>query len=143
MSARPILQGSSSLSAKGLEDSSKSLPVVPRVRDYPVACTVCGGALSFLADSFPFTYGCARGHYLTIQDLLDAVLPTPGAPEATLTECWERKAGLLRQLARRALQVGHIFTAADFQDVANRIDRWLVSLRNGSPAEDIRLLISG
>ena len=96
-----------------------------------VNCAVCRSNLSFLSYAYPFTFQCDRGHFQTLQALLDAFL-SQGEEQTrdSALLCWERKALLLRQLAQLALEVGHIVTAADFQVAADRIQRWIVEVRS-------------
>jgi len=127
MSRSQFLEGSSSLGAKGF---LRVPGLGPLNQDGSVNCTACGGDLLFLPYAYPFTFGCKQGHFVTLQALLDVLLPQDQLPEPSALECWERKAYLLRQLAQRALEVGHVFTAADFQEVADRIEHWVSTLRN-------------
>ncbi|HLY10586.1 MAG TPA: hypothetical protein VKW04_14880 [Planctomycetota bacterium] len=106
---------------------------------FPV-CTECGGKLSFLTYSYPFTFGCVQGHFMTLQALLDVLLTRAPASELSALDCWDRKAVLLRQLAQRALEVGHVFTAADLQEVALRIDHWVTTLRSLRPLTESEAL---
>src|SRR5689334_10236831 len=115
MSRSQYLEGTRSVGSKGL---FRVPGVNPLSQDRSVNCTVCGGDLNFLPYAYPFTFGCSQGHFVTLQGLLDVLLPQEQLPEPSALECWERKAFLLRQLAQRALEVGHVFTAADFQEVA-------------------------
>jgi hypothetical protein len=101
--------------------------LLPREAD--VHCIACGSALYFLPDSYPLAFHCENGHFLTIQDLLDEFLPLGRAPDAPALEFWERNARLLHQLAAQALEQRHALNAADFQDSACRIDRWVAQLR--------------
>ena len=101
----------------------------PLPRDVDVTCIACGGDLYFLPDSYPLAFHCVQGHFLTIQDLLHEFLPLGKAPAAPNLEFWERSARLLHQLAARSLELHHALNAADFQDTANRIDRWVSQLR--------------
>ena len=98
-----------------------------------VHCIACGNPLSFLPDSYPLAFHCEGGHWLTMQDLLDEGFPRPeGAPAAALT-FWARQALLLHRLAGQALERGHAFIAADFQETAGRIDNWVAQLRTLLP----------
>lgn len=126
--------------------STRALQRVPGSRsvseDGSVTCIACGGPLSFLAYSHPFTFSCPQGHFLTLQALLDVFLPQEQVPEPSALQCWERKAALLRSLAQRALEVGHVFTAADLQDAASRIDYWVATLRRMIPSDDAQAILS-
>ena len=87
---------------------------------------LCDRTLYFLSDSYPLAFRCEMGHFLTLTDLLQDALTDP---PARALEQWPRRARLLRQLAARSSERGHTFAAADFQEAANRIDRWVQSLR--------------
>lgn len=114
----------------------------PLSEDGSVSCIDCGSQLSFLPYAYPFTFGCERGHFLTLQTLLDVFLPQEHLPNLSTLECWDRKSQLMRHLARRALEVGHVLTAADFQEVAVRIDHWVTTLRNMTPHNESEALLS-
>jgi hypothetical protein len=139
MSRSQFLEGGSSLGAKGF---LRVPGVNPLSQDSSVNCIACGGDLNFLPYAFPFTFACSQGHFVTLQALLDVFLPQEQLPEPSALECWERKAFLLRQLAQRALEVGHVFTAADFQEVADRIEHWVSTLRNMLTKNEDEALIS-
>ena len=94
-----------------------------------VHCIACGSDLYFLPDSYPLAFHCMNGHYLTIQDLLDQFLPLTRAPSIPTLEVWERGARVLHELAAQSLQQRHALNAADFQETAGRIDRWVAQLR--------------
>ena len=101
----------------------------PLPAEVDVRCIACGGGLYFLPDSYPLVFHCELGHFLTIEDLLDEFLPLGKTPIAPDLEFWERGARMLHELAARALEGGHALNAADFQDTAGRIDRWVGQLR--------------
>jgi hypothetical protein len=105
----------------------------PLPAEAEVHCIACGGELYFLPDAYPLAFHCVEGHFLTIQDLLHEFLPLGKAPEAPNLDFWERSARLLHQLAARSLELRHVLNAADFQDTANRIDRWVAQLRELLP----------
>lgn len=134
-----ILDGIRSSDAKGL---LRVPSVNPLSQDSSVNCTDCGGDLNFLPYAFPFTFSCSQGHFVTLQALLDVLLPQDQLPEPSALECWDRKAFLLRQLAQRALEVGHVFTAADLQEVADRIEHWVSTLRNMLTKNEDEALLS-
>jgi len=98
-------------------------------REAGVHCIACGDELYFLPDSYPLAFHCQSGHFLTIQDLLDEFLPLGKTPDSLDLEFWERSARLLHQLAARAMEERHALNAADFQDTADRITRWVAQLR--------------
>jgi len=105
----------------------------PLPAEADVHCIACGSELYFLPDSYPLAFHCVEGHFLTIQDLLHEFLPLGKAPEVPNLEFWERSARLLHQLAARALELRHVLNAADFQEMAIRIDRWVAQLRTLLP----------
>jgi hypothetical protein len=92
-------------------------------------CIACGGLLYFRPDSYPLTFQCGNNHFMTLADLLDDTLPRGEMTCIPPLEFWPQKAMLFRRLARRALERGHPFAAADFQEAANRIDQWAGNLR--------------
>jgi hypothetical protein len=140
MSRSQFLEGVRTAGAKGL---LRVPSLNPLSQDSSVNCIACGGDLNFLPYAYPLTFGCSQGHFVTLQALLDVFLPQEQLPEMSALECWERKALLLRQLAQRALEVGHVFTAADFQEVADRIEHWVSTLRTMlTKTEDEALLSS-
>src|SRR5438045_405823 len=100
-----------------------------RARRNEVDCIACGGSLYFLPDSYPLAFTCRKGHFMTLKDILDKLLLPGEAPSESALQCWEGKAMLLHRLAARALKAGHAFTAADFQETANRVDEWVAKLR--------------
>jgi hypothetical protein len=108
-----------------------------------INCISCGSNLSFLSYSYPFTFQCARGHFQTLQGLLDVFL-SQGEEQTrdSILVCWERKALLLRHLAQLALEVGHIVTAADFQVGADRIQLWLAELRRPQGRPESEAILS-
>jgi hypothetical protein len=138
MSRSQILAGSN---ARAVRESDPA-PAVPLAANWPITCVACGGNLTFLPYGYPFAFGCGQGHFLTLQALLDVFLPQARHPELSTLECWERKALLLRLLAQRALEVGHVFTAADFQEVAVRIDHWVATLRRMIPLTESEALLT-
>jgi hypothetical protein len=139
MAGSMSLTSNRSLSPKGSGRAADAL-----TPDESVGCVVCGGRLGFLPYAYPFTFGCDRGHFMTLQSLLDVFLPQSQTqtPDAYALECWERKSQLMRHLARRALEVGHVLTAADFQEVAVRIDHWVTALRTRKPHNGSEALLS-
>lgn len=135
-----ILELSRALGSNGLQ---RVPGVNPLSEDGSITCIACNGALSFLPYSYPFTFGCDQGHFLTLQALFDAfLLQDEQLPGLSALECWERKATLLRLLAQRALEVGHVLTAADFQEVASRIDHWVSTLRSMIPHDDSEAILA-
>jgi len=139
MSRSQLLAGDRVRASKGPEPVPQRSPVS---EDGSVACTACGGRLSFLQYAYPFTFGCDRGHFLTLQALLDAFLHQEQLPETSALECWDRKSRLMRHLAKGALEAGHVLTAADFQEVAVRIDHWVSTLRNMMPLSEAEALLT-
>lgn len=139
MSRSQILAG---LTPRTLNGPERAPVSSPRAEERPIHCVVCGGSLTFLPYAYPFAFGCPQGHFLTLQALLDVNLSQTRHPELSPLECWEHKAILLRHLAQRALEVGHVFTAADFQEVAVRIDHWVATLRNMIPLSESEALLS-
>lgn len=138
MSRSQLLAGNRALAPKGLARIPERSPLS---EDGSVSCIACGGRLSFLPYAYPFTFGCDQGHFLTLQALLDVFLPQEQLPEMSALECWERKSKLMRHLAKRALEVGHVLTAADFQEVAVRIDHWVATLRSMMPLSEAEALL--
>jgi hypothetical protein len=106
-------------------------------------CNVCEGSLFFLPDAYPLVFRCPNGHFLTLGDLLDRLLSPDAASSAWTGGGWPESAQLLHQLAARALQCGHAFAAADFQDAATRIDRWVETLQSLSPRSGGPLATAG
>ncbi len=139
MARSQLLAGNRALAPKGLQRVPQRSPLS---EDGSVSCIACGGRLSFLPYAYPFTFGCDQGHFLTLQALLDVFLPQEQAPEVSALECWERKSKLMRHLAKRALEIGHVLTAADFQEVAVRIDHWVSTLRSMMPLNESEALLS-
>lgn len=92
-------------------------------------CIACSSPLYFIPDSYPLSFHCRNGHYLTLTDLLDDLLSTRKKHTPSTLDCWRARACLLHELAKRALQSGHAFAAADYQDAANRLDQWVTKLR--------------
>jgi len=137
MSRTQLLSGSAA--PKGHQRLPQRGPIS---EDGSVSCVSCGGRLSFLSYGYPFTFGCERGHFLTLQSLLDVFLPQEQSEEASALECWERKSRLMRHLAKHALQLGHVLTAADFQEAAVRIDHWVSTLRSMMPLGESQALLS-
>ena len=91
-----------------------------------VHCITCDRAVYFWPDSYPLAFHCEKGHFLTLSDLLNDALADPPAPAL---ELWPKRSSLLRRLASQSLERGHAFAAADFQEAANRVDRWVQNLR--------------
>ena len=139
MSRSQFLEG---ISSSGPQGFLRVPGLNPLSQDSSVNCTTCGGDLNFLPYAYPFTFSCSQGHFVTLQALLDVLLPQDQLPEPSALECWERKASLLRLLAQRALEVGHVFTAADFQEVADRIEHWVSTLRNMLTKNEDEALLS-
>jgi len=94
-----------------------------------VRCIACGDSLYFLPHSYPLVFHCENGHFLTIRDLLDDVVPTGSTPLPSALTYWGQKALLLHQLAARSLERGQVLVAADFQETAGRIDQWIAQLK--------------
>ena len=94
-----------------------------------VGCFACGSQLYFLPDSYPLVIHCGNGHFFTITDLLDDPLLLERMSRGSTVKCREGKAFLLHELAGRALNHGDVFTAADIQEAAGRIDTWVAQLR--------------
>lgn len=101
--------------------------------DVLLDCNACDGALFFLPDAYPLVFRCHNGHFLTLGDLLDRLLSRDPGTSATVEVGWTETAVFLHKLAARALQCGHAFAAADFQDAATRVDRWVITLRTLVP----------
>jgi hypothetical protein len=139
MARTELLSGNRALAPKG----SQRIPLrSPLSEDGSVSCIACGGRLSFLPYAYPFTFGCEQGHFLTLQTLLDVFLRQEQFQEISALECWERKSKLMRHLAKRALEIGHVLTAADFQEVAVRIDHWVSTLRSRMPLNESEALLT-
>ena len=100
-----------------------------------IRCIACGGFLYFMPDSYPLAFQCQSGHFLTLKDLLDALLLPEDAPSEGTANDWGGKALLLHRLAGRALKNGHPLAAADFQEAALRVDQWVSKLRRLVPSE--------
>jgi hypothetical protein len=98
-------------------------------RDTEVHCISCGGALFFLPDAYPLAFHCDQGHFQTIRELLDGSSLQGHRPPAGALEYWGAKSVLLYQMAASALEQGHVFLAADFQETADRIDLWVSFLK--------------
>ena len=99
-----------------------------------VHCLACDRDLHFVPDCYPLIFRCANGHFLTLGDLLshDEARETTGTvnlSQSTL-DAWTARARILHELSRSALQNGHAFMAADFQEAANRIDGWVSTLKS-------------
>jgi hypothetical protein len=139
MSRSQLLAGNRAAEAKGLQRVPERNPLS---EDGSVSCIACGGRLTFLPYAYPFTFGCDQGHFLTLQALLDVFLPQEQVAGSSALECWDRKSQLMRHLAKRALEVGHVLTAADFQEVAVRIDHWVSTLRGMLPLSESEALLS-
>jgi len=102
---------------------------VPLPKDAEVRCIACGNPLYFFPDCYPLAFHCEDGHFQTVRDLLDELLPLRKAPQPTALEHWRRKSLLLEELAGRALTGGHALAAADLLETADRITCWVHSLR--------------
>lgn len=139
MARSQLLAGNRALAPKGLHSVPQWSPLS---EDGSVSCITCGSRLSFLPYAYPFTFGCDQGHFLTLQALLDVFLPQEQQSQTSTLECWERKSKLMRHLAKRALEIGHVLTAADFQEVAVRIDHWVSTLRGMMPLNESEALLT-
>lgn len=101
--------------------------------DLGVVCLACDGPLSLVPDYHPLLFRCVSGHLLTLENLLDHDFPKGPIESrelpwlALLT--WEMRGRMLYRLAGSALRDGQILAAADIQEMADRIGRWVSSLR--------------
>ena len=92
-------------------------------------CLACGAPLAIRPGSHPLAFVCAKGHSLTLQELLDGSLLRGETEPRDAFERWPRKVRLLHGLADQALRLGHPLPAADLQEAAARIDGWISHLR--------------
>lgn len=107
----------------------RKLGGVPLPEAFEARCLACSGPLYFNPDSYPLVLHCGSGHFLTVQDLLDASLPPGRTPPTAALQTWEQRCRLFEDLARDALVGGHALAAADLQETALRIDLWVLNLR--------------
>ena len=103
-----------------------------RPRDPGIRCLACDRALAFLPERHPFSLRCENAHLFTLWDLFDQAFPRnprEGIDLARSTlNTWESHARTLHALSGCALWDGHALAAADFQEAANRFERWGKSL---------------
>jgi hypothetical protein len=103
-----------------------------RPRGPGIRCLACDRSLSLLLVRHPFALRCENAHRFTLWDLLDQAFPSdphPGSnPARSTLTTWEGRARTLQAFSACALRDGHALAAADFQEAADRFERWGKSL---------------
>lgn len=109
--------------------SPKGLGGIPLPGNAEVGCIACGQSLHLLPDSYPLVFHCQAGHFMTVQDLLEELLPMGRAPQPSAVEYWSRTSLFIEELAARALECGHVRLASDLEEAADRLCYWTESLK--------------
>ncbi len=98
-------------------------------------CDVCTEPLHLLPDSRPLLLCCERGHFVTVQNLLDRDVSRDALSSPATMLIWQERALSMAALAGRALLMGHAFLAADLQEAVRRIEERAKPAPSPSPAK--------